>query len=70
MLDKTPVLPSSKLSFIHWEKKKQQARKKLANEPDVTISKQLCSTVWHLGPTVIIQEGGEVKRRTFCQTTG
>lgn len=43
--------------------------KKLANKPDVTISRQLCSTVWHLGPTVSFQGGGEIKRRTFCQTT-
>lgn len=66
MLDKAPLLPSSNLSFIHWEKKLGQ---KLANEPDVTISRQLCSTVWHLGSTVIIQGGGEIKSRTFWQTT-
>lgn len=63
--DKAPLLPSSKLSFIHWEKK---LRKKLANKPDVTISRQLCSTVWHLGPTVIIQGRGEIKSRIFWQT--
>lgn len=65
MLDKAPLLPRSKLSFIHWEKKKKKLGKKLANKPDVTISRQLCFTVWHLGPTVIIQGGGEMKSRTF-----
>lgn len=64
--DKALLLPSSKLSFIRWEKK---LRKKLANKPDVTISRQLCSTAWHLGPTVIIQGGGEIKSRTFWRTT-
>lgn len=64
--DKALLSPSSKLSFIHWEKK---LWKMLANKPDATSTRQLCSTAWHLGPTVIIQGGGEIKSRTFWQTS-
>ena len=69
--NKAPLFPSSKLSFIHWEKKKKKKKlgKRLANKPDVTISRQLCSSVWHLGPTVIIQGEGEIKSRTFWRVT-
>lgn len=65
--DKASLLPSSKLSFVHWEKKK--LGKKLANEPDVAISRQLCFTVWHLGPTGSIQGGGEIRSGAFWQDT-
>ena len=55
------------LSYHLFTGRKKKLGKKLANEPDATISRQLCFTVWHLGPTVIIQGGGEIKSRTFWQ---
>ena len=63
--DKALLSPSSSYNLLTWKKK---LWKMLANKPDATITRQLCSTAWHLGPTVIIQGGGEIKSRTFWQT--
>jgi hypothetical protein len=59
------MLGDKALLSLFTGKKKKKLWKMLANKPDVTISRQLCSTAWHLGPTVNIQGGGERESRTF-----